>query len=91
MNNAEIVYRERKYSEKCWTHDIGTSVEASGLEAARLTDAIANPALGVNWAIVEKWDEKTRYQLKTEPEAKRLYEAVTRNIDGVLPWIRIRW
>jgi hypothetical protein len=78
-------------SEKCWTHDIGTLVEASGLEAARLADAIANPALGVNWAIVEKWDEKTRYQLKTEPEAKRLYEAVTHNIDGVLSWIRIRW
>jgi hypothetical protein len=47
--NADIIYRERKYSENCWTHDIGTLVQASGLDVIRLAEANANPDFGVNW------------------------------------------
>ena len=89
--NPDIVFRERKYIEKCWTHDIGTLVDASGLEAIRLADANANPALGVNWGFVQKWSEKTRYQFTPEQEARTLYDAVTHAVNGVLPWIRNRW
>lgn len=89
--NADIIYREKKYSESCWTHDIGTLVKASGLGAIRLADATANPVLAVNWGHVQKWSEAMRYQFMPEPDAKRLYEAVTDNVNGVLPWIRIHW
>jgi hypothetical protein len=43
--NADIIYREKKYSENCWTHDIGTLVKASGLDAIRLAESNANPGL----------------------------------------------
>jgi hypothetical protein len=89
--NADIIYRERKYSENCWTHDIGTLVQASGLDAIRLAEANANPDFGVNWGHVQKWSEKTRYQFTPDSDAMRLYEAVTHNVNGVLPWIRIHW
>jgi hypothetical protein len=90
-NNPDIVFRDRKYSDKCWTHDIGNLVELADLEGDRNADALANPALGVNWGLVQGWSEKARYELKPEPEARRFYEAVTHNANGVLPWIRIRW
>lgn len=89
--NPDIVYRERRYSEKCWTHDIGALVEAGGLESIRRADADANPLLALNWVIVQNWDEQTRYQFKSEQDAKELYEAVAHNVGGVLPWIRDRW
>jgi hypothetical protein len=89
--NADVIYREKKYSEKCWTHDIGTLVDVSGLEAIRLAEAYANPDFGVNWGVVQKWNEQTRYQFKAEADAKRIYEAVTHHVNGVLPWIRIHW
>ncbi len=89
--NPDIVFREKRYIEKCWTHDIGTLVDASGLEAIRVADASANPALGVNWGIVQRWSEKTRYQFTPEAEARMLYDAVTHHVNGVLPWIQTRW
>lgn len=61
------------------------------LEGVRDADTLANPALGVNWGLVQGWSEKARYELKPEPEARRFSEAVTHNADGVLPWIRNRW
>jgi HEPN domain len=89
--NADIIYREKDYSKHCWTHDIGTLVKASGLDAIRLAEAVANQAFGVNWTHAQKWSETTRYQFVPEPDARRLYEAVTDNVNGVLPWIRIHW
>jgi hypothetical protein len=90
-NNPDIVFRDRKYSDKCWTHDIGSLVALADLQGDRDADALANPPLGVNWGLVQGWSEKARYELKLEPEARRFYEAVTHNVNGVLPWIRIRW
>lgn len=83
--NAEDIYREEEYCASCWTHDIGTLVKASGLDAARLAEANVNPAFGVNWAYAQRWSEKIRHQFMPEPDAKRLYEAVTYNVNGVLP------
>jgi hypothetical protein len=87
--NADIIYRARKYSENCWTHDIGTRVKASGLDAVRRAEAKANPAFAANWAHAQKWNEAMRYQFMLEPDAKRHYEAVTHNVNGVLPWIQV--
>jgi len=89
--NPDIIYREKRYSENCWTHDIGTLVQASGLDAIRLAVANTNPAFAANWGHAQKWSEKMRYVFTPESDAQRLYEAVTQNLNGVLPWIRIHW
>jgi hypothetical protein len=89
--NPDIVFRERRFIEKCWTHDIRSLVEASGLEAIRLADANANPILGVNWGVIQGWSEKTRYQFTPEADARMLHDAVTDQVNGVLPWIRTHW
>ena len=51
----------------------------------------ANPALGANWLVVKDWDEKARYQMWTELDARKLYSAVTDLPNGVLQWIEARW
>jgi HEPN domain-containing protein len=89
--NADVVFREKKYSEKCWTHDIEELVKLAGLNAQRDADASSNPALLLNWQIVKDWSEIVRYQRKTKLEAEKLYQAVTDTANGVLPWIRIHW
>jgi HEPN domain-containing protein len=89
--NADVIFREKKYSEKCWTHDIEELVKLAGLKPQRDLDASANQALDANWQIAKKWSELARYQRKTKLEAEELYEAVTHTSDGVLPWIRNHW
>ncbi|WP_165233325.1 hypothetical protein [Aquisphaera insulae] len=89
--NPDVIFLDRKYSEKCWTHDIGVLVALADLQSSRVADSLANPALEVNWGIVLTWSEKARYELIGEARARRLHEAVAHDPNGVLPWIRMRW
>jgi hypothetical protein len=90
-NNTGVIFEDRKYLDKCWTHDFETLVTAADLKTARHADIAANLALGKNWLTVNRWSEVTRYQNKTESEARLLYDAITDHTDGVLPWIKVRW
>jgi hypothetical protein len=47
--------------------------------------------LGGYWLLVKDWDEKARYQLWTEPQARKLFAAVTDPTNGVLQWIKGHW
>ena len=89
--NPVLIFLDKRYSEKCWTHDIEELVKLAGLEAARTTDATSNPELGKNWATATSWNEKSRYLMKTQADAQSLYDAITDAANGVMQWIRIRW
>jgi len=84
-------YPDKDLAQKCYIHKIEVLVEVAGLGLQRKADATANPALGANWLIVKDWDERARYQLWTEPQARKLFAAVTDPANGVLPWIRGHW
>jgi len=75
----------------CWTHDLVKLVNLAGLDAEFGVARAANPTLGGYWGIVKDWKETSRYEDKTEVEARELYEAVTHNPDGVFRWIQSRW
>jgi hypothetical protein len=87
----EVIFEDKKFSEKCWTHSVGELVKQADLEAARAAGAAANLALGTNWLVVKDWSEKVRYQVVSHQKAKKLYAAVADKPDGVLQWIRTHW
>jgi hypothetical protein len=87
----EVIFEERRFSERCWTHSPDELVTLADLVAARATDMRANPALRANWLIVGAWSEKSRYATTSHQKAKRLYSAITDKTNGVMPWIRARW
>ena len=87
----EVIFGDKKFSEKCWTHGLLELVKMANLEEARAADSEANPALGRNWLIAKDWSEKARYQTTSHQKAKKLYDAITDPANGVMPWIRIRW
>jgi hypothetical protein len=87
----EIIYQDRSFSNSAWTHDVESLLIVADLKAIRDLDAQANQALYANWQQAKQWTEKSRYQQKTEAEARRLFEAVTDPKDGVMQWIRARW
>lgn len=89
--NLEVVFQEKRFSEKCWTHDIEALVALAELTAVRVADVAANSALGANWLTVKDWSEKDRYQQKSELQARTLYESVADQTNGVLQWIKVRW
>lgn len=86
-----IIFDDKKYAERCWTHDIEELVKLARLEQARGLDIAASPTFGQNWLVATAWSEMSRYQQKTQAEAEDLIHAVNDNTEGVLQWIRKYW
>ena len=87
----EVVFDNKRFSENCWTHSAPDLVKLAGLEETRVADIFANPVFEKNWLVVKDWNEKARYENTSHHKAKRLYAAITDNLNGVMPWIRARW
>jgi HEPN domain-containing protein len=87
----ELIFLDRRYSEKCWTHDLDDLIDLADLAADRALAVAADVALRTNWQTVKDWTELDRYRIKTELQARALVAAVTDLPTGVLPWIKVRW
>jgi HEPN domain-containing protein len=88
---AEVIFADRRYSEKCWTHDLPQLVDLAGLKAALAADCAAELDLQENWDIVRDWSEASRYARTAKRKAESLYRAITDKKHGVLSWIKGRW
>jgi hypothetical protein len=84
-------FPDKDIAVRCFTHHIETLVDASGLKTRRDSDAHANAALKTNWLTVKDWNEKARYGQWTESQARKLFDAVSDGVNGVLPWIKGHW
>ena len=62
-----------------------------GLIAAQDTRAVSIRELQANWGVVKDWTEESRYERKSELQARELIAAITDAAHGVLPWIKQRW
>ena len=89
--NSDVIFREKKYSENCWTHKIDTLLELADLKALRDQENAANPPFGPNWQTARDWQPESRYDQISESEARKLFEAITDSTYGVLPWIKAHW
>ncbi len=91
VEETGVIFTDRKFAEKCWTHRFQDLVRQANLEPRLGQDISANPNLGGYWGVVEAWSEASRYGQKTEAESRDMFDAVTNDPDGVLPWIQRHW
>lgn len=86
-----LIFAERRFSERCWTHNLAELVKLAGLEGALAAYTGRGRRCQDNWKVVAEWAETARYETYTHHEAKRLYRAIAERPKGVLTWIRGRW
>ena len=91
VERTGVIFVDRKFAEKCWTHDFEDLVKLAELIGVLGLAIAANPILEDNWKTVTKWDEVSRYQQKTQLQAQKLFDAVNDPTNGVLQWIRVHW
>ena len=91
VENSGVIFEDKQFSAKCWTHDLEKLAKLAGLDVERGLATSANPNLDLNWTIVKDWNEQARYENWNELEARKLFNAVTNETSGVLPWIMVRW
>jgi hypothetical protein len=85
------IFRDKKFSEKCFTHKLLELIELAGLKDIHLDLLKNNTDFAGFWGNAKEWTEASRYQQTTEIKARALYEAITTDPNGVLPWIRMSW
>ncbi len=86
-----VIFTDKKFSEKCWTHDLEVLVVQANLKPALDVHITANAAFLINWGIARDWEESSRYLQKTQAQAQALYDAISANPDGVFQWIQNHW
>jgi hypothetical protein len=71
-----------------YTHDLEFLAKQAGLNVLIAT---AGGNLSRNWNVVVSWRETSRYETRTETQAREIFRAVTDRNDGVLPWLKQYW
>jgi hypothetical protein len=90
-NAPGLIFEDRRFSEKCWTHDLEVLMKLADLESVLRADTAANPAFHDNWTDVTDWNENSRFESVPHYVAKTLYKAITDKQNGVMSWIRVHW
>jgi hypothetical protein len=95
MIHTAWIFEDKWEAKQCRDHDFGKLVTLAGLNDELNTDLQASAAAGgefaVNWNTAKEWTVNSRYEAKTEAEARKLYAAITDEPHGVLRWIRKHW
>ena len=91
VERTGIIFEDKRFTEKCWTHDVEALVKQADLEANRGKSISMNSQLGTNWLIVKDWNESSRYRINVQQQAEKLYDAISDNTNGVLQWIKRYW
>ena len=95
MVHTAWVFEEKWDAKACLDHRFGKLIYLAGL-TDQLTDqlkvsAAAGKEFAVNWETAERWTVTSRYEAKTEGEARDLFAAIADETHGVLRWIKIYW
>ena len=86
-----VIFTDRKFSERCFTHSLEDLLKVAALDPFFGMSTSADPVLDKNWEVVKDWNETARYAEWDETKARKLYNAVTDPVNGVLSWIRNYW
>ena len=89
MNLHDFPDKDR--AVQSYSHNIENLVRAAELVISRDAGAAADPTLRQNWQTVRDWTEQSRYQQWIEPEARKLFLAISDPNHGVFPWIMDHW
>ena len=91
VENSGVIFDDPKFLAGCRTHKLEELVKLANLQATLGIALGVNPTLLTFWEVVTNWSEESRYQQKSRTEAEELYEAITNDPNGVLPWIKAHW
>jgi HEPN domain-containing protein len=76
------VFEEKWRAQDCLTHDFGELIKLAGLTTEQNAEFAASPAFVANWGTVVQWKVTSRYEPKTEAEARALHAALSMTRTG---------
>ena len=91
IEKTGVIFEQRKYAEKCWTHDFEDLLKLANLEADHQRVCGEDQTFARHWDVVKDWSESSRYRIIKKPNSEAFLEAMAHKSHGVLAWIRHHW
>lgn len=84
-------FPDKNFVNKIYTHDLEQLMSSAELKVILDTEMRTNSGLAANWSTVKDWSEKSRYEFKSQIQARDLYQSIISRNNGILKWIRQYW
>jgi HEPN domain-containing protein len=82
-------FPDKKLVNDSYTHDLAKLLITAGLKQDLMLQESKDINFKLNWSVANKWSEESRYDHSIQrQDAKDLFEAITENESGVLPWLK---
>jgi hypothetical protein len=85
----EFDFPDKKLANDSYTHNLTNLLNTAGLKEKLAAEENQNEGFKLNWAVVNKWSEESRYECAIKKHAAyNLFNALTDNESGILPWLK---
>jgi hypothetical protein len=72
-----------------YTHNLSKLLTTAGLKQELAEQEQLDKEFKLNWAVVSKWSEESRYEYSIEKQkAHDFFNAITDSKSGILPWLK---
>jgi hypothetical protein len=85
----EFDFPNKQLANDCYTHNLTKLLITAGLKQELAVQERQDQEFKLNWAVVNKWSEESRYEYSIEKQkAHDFFNAITDNKSGILPWLK---
>ncbi|SJM94787.1 DNA-binding protein [Crenothrix polyspora] len=85
----EFDFPNKQLANDSYTHNLNKLLITAGLKQKLTEQENLSSDVKLNWAVVNRWSEESRYECTIgEQEAYDLFNAITDNESGILPWLK---
>jgi len=82
-------FPDKKLTNGSYTHDLNKLFVIASLKQELTEQEKQDEDFKLNWAVASKWSEESRYENSIgKQDAHNLYNAITDNSSGILPWLK---
>jgi hypothetical protein len=85
----EFDFPNKQLANDSYTHNLNKLLITAGLKQELTEQEKLNSEVKLNWAVVNRWSEESRYECAIgKQDAHDLFNAITNNESGILPWLK---
>lgn len=85
----EFDFPNKQLANDSYTHNLTKLLTTAGLKQELSEHEKQDKEFKLNWAVVSKWSEESRYEYAIEKQkAHDFFNAITDNKSGILPWLK---
>jgi HEPN domain-containing protein len=90
-STAQFDFPDLGRATRSWKHDLADLLREAGLSDQYAKRSSGDKQFAANWQTVKDWKVDSRYEQRSDQEARDIYNAASETNYGIVPWIEVHW